>query len=55
MGKDDDSDEAWEAEMRLRGDVALPEGIALPAGTLLHVRHRDAGKYGHTALGRSYS
>ena len=35
MGKDDDSDEAWAAEMRLRGDVPLPEGIALPVGTLL--------------------
>ena len=37
--------EAWAAEMRLRGDVPLPEGIALPVGTLLHVRRRDAGRH----------
>ena len=45
MGKDNDSDEAWATEMRLRGDVPLPEGVALPVGTLLHVRRRDAGRH----------
>ena len=57
MGKDNDSDEAWATEMRLRGDVPLPEGVALLVGTLLHVRRRDAGRHnvGHTVLGRSYS
>ena len=46
VGKNDDSDEAWQAEMHLRQDVPLPDGVALPEGTHLHVRRRDARKYG---------
>ena len=46
--RNDDSNEAWEAEMRLRQDMPLPDGVALPAGTQLYVRRRDARKYGKT-------
>ena len=50
MGNDNDSDETWAAEMRLRGDVPLPEGVALPVGTLLHVHHHDAHDRSDTVL-----